>query len=213
MNRLIKRLMLYLLLLVSFCVVANDAYIEKNELIQSLESRNIDIIVQALNDIKSMRYSGDILPLIKDLWEGKEEKWPDVPFDVVEKPIIKIELADILLQARSNGLIEINVDQYQNYLRNILSSKDLKVVANAVLILSGIEDKDDIPLILNVAKKNNQVTFRAAILALSTMCIPEADIALRKYESSLSDLDLKKYVNDTRIKMGEFKKNTNMCDW
>jgi hypothetical protein len=211
MKTIFQILFITVCMMTAYDVLSDDNYIEKDHLMKVIKSRNLDNIVRDMNVVKRMRYSGEIMPFIIDLWDKKKDVYPDIPWDIVDKPIIRTEIADILLQANSNGLISLDIRPLQIYLRSMLTSKDLVAVSNAVSALVAIDDKEDVPLIEKVAKTGNGVTFRAAIIALSRMCTKDAFIALDNLESAIEDNEKQKYIIKTRKEMYDFIKQTNMC--
>src|SRR5574338_558186 len=52
-------------------------------LIVDLESKDIDRIDKSLNDVKRLSRKGQILPFIADLWDQRKEKYPGLPWDVI----------------------------------------------------------------------------------------------------------------------------------
>ena len=68
-------------------------------------SENIDQIVSSLNVVKRTAYQGEILPFIFDLWIGNEQKYPDLPWRIVKKDMIRVELADVLVDILGNNIV------------------------------------------------------------------------------------------------------------
>jgi hypothetical protein len=82
-----------------------EVFVTEESLIEDLLSKNVDRIGKSMNNIKSQRYQGQILPLITDLWEQRKDKRPDLPWRLIGTDIIRVELADILMQAYNNGRV------------------------------------------------------------------------------------------------------------
>ena len=58
-------------------------YIEQADLADVIKTRNVDEILGALNKVKQMHYQGQILPYLLDLWNLRQDKYPELPWDVV----------------------------------------------------------------------------------------------------------------------------------
>src|SRR5713101_3969811 len=103
----ITHIALFLVLLSTAVWASNGAFVTVQSLTADLESRNIDQIDKSLNDIKMMSYKGEILPFVVDLWEKRKDKHPRLPWDVIETKIVRLELADILLQSVKNRRLKL----------------------------------------------------------------------------------------------------------
>ena len=120
--------------------------------------------------LKKMNYQGEILPFVKDLWHLKKNKHPDLAWNIVTKDIVRVEIANILLQAERNGLIDINKENLHNYILGLLSSNDVYVVQKSIFTLSTFDYNSDVDDILSIAKKRNKITFRKTKLKRSRIC-------------------------------------------
>lgn len=157
----------------------------KSNLHEVLQTGDIDKIVRALNDIKKPRYQGEILPFIEHLWEERSDLYTDLPWAVLGSDRVKVDIADIILQAKRNGNIERDVSDVNNFVRAAMDSDDKEVAMHAVLAAVSIETSETIEHLKRIALKQEKPTFRAAILSLASMCHSDAVVALASIESSL----------------------------
>jgi len=191
---------------------SSDAYVNVEQLTADLKTNDIDRIVKALNAVKRMSYQGEILPFIRDLWEDRKDKYPELPWKTINADIVRINLADILLQAEANGKIKIQKEKLHQYVTEKSNSADVDVARTAILILSLIDDEKDVDRVLAIAKQQKKGTFRASVIALSKMCNPAADRALDQLSASLKDKESKSFISETRQEMRSFKETTRWCD-
>lgn len=191
---------------------SSDAYVDVEQLTADLKTNDIDRIVMTLNTVKRMSYQGEILPFIRDLWEDRKDKYPELPWKTINADIVKVNLADILLQAESNGKTKIQKEKLHQYVTEKINSADVDVARTAILILSLIDDEKDVDRVLAIAKQQTKGTFRASVIALSKMCNTAAHQALDQLSASLKDKESKSFISETRREMQSFKKTTRWCD-
>lgn len=190
----------------------NDDYVSIDKLTKELNTRNVDRIIKTLNMVKRMSYQGKILPFIRDLWEERKDKYPDLPWNIINEDVIKVELANILLQAAANGKIEINTEKLHKYVLGLIDSEDTDVARSAILTLSIIDDVRDVDKIFSIAKQQKKGTFRASVLTLANMCNSAANTALEQLEKYVDNSELKFFITNTRDSMEDFKIRTHWCD-
>lgn len=175
-----------------------------DKFVNVMQGGNADQVMEVINDVKQLQYKGEFLPLIQDMYGRKKNKYPKMNWHVIELPVIRVELADVLLQANKNRLVKINVKQIQSELRSQITSSDTEVVQRALLALSIIDDESDIELISRFAAQENSGSFRQAVVALSQMCSPKAVTALKSTlvlmkESTSQDFIKQNVENSKRL--------------
>ena len=173
-------------------------YVEVADLKRYINMGDIDRLTEVFNYVKRMHYQGEILPFIRDLWDEREDKHPNMRWEVARKPIVKVELADILVQAERNGLIAIDKERVRQFLTTYLSAEDVQVVRRAILVLGPIDDERDVPAILAIAKQEREATFRVSAIVLSKMCNKSAAAALDELEPQLKRDDFRAYLKEIR---------------
>jgi HEAT repeat protein len=164
-----------------------------------------------LNEVKRVSYKGEILPFVRDLWNGQLADHNDLPRTMIERDVVRIELADILVQAYRNGFIkELDADVHP-YARELAAGGDVQLVTSAVQVLATIDDPADVPILEGIANQQAKGTFRAAILALAEMCNAEANVALARMGSSDLQPDNKRFLEETRESLSAFKDRAEVC--
>src|SRR5690554_5560867 len=74
----------------------------RDHLAHALKSKDVDRIVSVLNEVKRSRYQGDVLPLLKAVWNKDKNALAGIPDAVIDLDIVRIHVADVLVQAHKN---------------------------------------------------------------------------------------------------------------
>lgn len=157
-----------------------------------LISEDLDQIYTTLNDIKVMDYKEKVFPLVKDLWSMDFKKHPTVPVKIVMEPIVRVHLADILMQAYKNGAIEINTSELHEYVLGTLSIPDTFVVIDSITILALFDKKSDVDKLVELSKK--KIYFQPSVISLGSMCNSYAGKGLKKILELNNDPKAKKFI-------------------
>ncbi len=180
---------------------------------EELQIKNQQRILQALNEIKRMyAYQDEILPFIQDLWEIRDDKYPALPWELIQQPIIRVSIVDILVQAQMNERIDMNLEKAHQFVRSLVDAKEKELARNAIGALSRFDDPQDVQVLMNIAKEQRDGSFRASIVALSNMCNQAAKDAFDEMEAFISDQTLKAYVIEKRASAQEYEAETHWCD-
>ncbi|MDR2875549.1 MAG: hypothetical protein LBV44_06435 [Methylobacillus sp.] len=156
--------------------------ISREELIEAIKSEDINRIVVAMNRAKRSQKTVELMTFIYDLWTGNERKHPSLPWSVINKPVVKIELAHILIQASNNGYMTVDREEIRGYAKQVIS-KNEEDVDTALLILGSLRTSADIQLLKEVAlQERSPGTFRTAIFAISVSCHPDSLAVLKAIE-------------------------------
>jgi len=107
---------------------------ETTKLIDALSGNNVNQVLSEINNAKELHYQGEMIQLMKAVWSG-ENLDKGISTDMVKKDIIKINVADFLVQAHNNGLIDIDTDQFRVYAKKVLNSADTEAVSSALFVL------------------------------------------------------------------------------
>jgi len=179
----------------------------------TLKTRNIDEIIDVMNKIKMLRYQGHVLPYLDSLWHGKTDELPNESWDVIKLDIVRLEIADILLQADNNGDYKADRKEIHKFVRNLLNRrKDSGLIRRALLVLSHFDCEDDVDFIVSIALNEDRRTFRAAIIALADMCNEKAKKALVSLSNKLKREDYREYVRIKSKELHELQKKWRLCE-
>jgi len=190
---------------------ADNNFIGVSELTSELKTKKTDRIINAMNTIKQTPPNRQTLIFLHDLWDEKRQKHPDLPWELIKTNAIKLEIADILLQADANKVIKINKEEFHRFVLALIDTEDEGIARNAIMTLSIIDDGKDVDKILIIAKRQHPDTFRASVLSLTKMCNPEAEKALDKLEKQVTTHDQISFLKETRSRMTTYKERTNWC--
>ena len=194
-----------------FAASAADGFVSVEDLKADLQTRDIDRIMKALNVVKQMTYQGQVLPFLVDLWTNQKDKYPDLRWEIINSDIVKLDIADVLLQAQRNGRIQIDKGSVYEFIASLLDSNDVQVAQNAILTLSLIDEPRSVERILSASKRQNIWTFRSSAHALASMCHPSAEKSLDQLEMLVEDMELKAEIQKDRRKMMDYKARTGIC--
>lgn len=190
-----------------------EKYISAEQLIQIINTGNIDRIIESINIAKGVSYKGQILPLMRDLWDKRVDKYPQLPWRIVNKDIVRLGVANILIQGHNNSFITIDRDAIHEFVSQSLDRDDVFVQATAISTISLFDDDKDVEKLQEMANQQKRRTFGRAVLALAKMCGPAAHKALDELEKTITKPDLRDYIPKIRRKMESFYKRTNWCSF
>lgn len=189
-----------------------DQFVNVENLKADLQTRDIDRIVKTLNDVKRMKYQGQILPLLVDLWSNQKAKHSELQWEIINSDIVRVDIANVLLQAQRNSRIQIDDDEIYEFFVRLTGSSDVQVAQNAILTLALIDESRSVEKILSASNRKNKWTFRASFVALNSMCHPSAEKALDQLEVLVKDdRDISVEIQKDRLKMKEYKTRTGIC--
>jgi|CXWL01.1.fsa_nt_gi hypothetical protein len=186
-------------------------FVSVEELKADIKSRDIDRIDKSLNEVKRMSYQGQVLPLMLDLWEVKKENHPDLPWDIITSEIVRVEVANVLIQASINGKIDLDRKALHQYVSGLVANRDIAVAARAIGTLAVTDDPRDVPKILAIAKSMRQGIFHTAVITLTNMCNEDAAKAVEDLGVHVTEKELHSFVIETKKTAEAFKKKTGRC--
>ncbi|MDH5667450.1 MAG: HEAT repeat domain-containing protein [Nitrospira sp.] len=214
-----ERLCVWVVLALSIALVdpgkafgGEGSFVTVEELKRVLRTKNVDHIIETLNDVKIMRYQGEILPFVEDLWVGKATDYQDLPLDIVNLLIVKVEFANILLQAERNGRIKTDRERMYRFVEPLVYSSDMQLAMSAILTLSLVDEERTTKAIVAVAEQENRATFRAAVISLSWMCDPSARRGLEELIPRVKSGENKSIIRNTLQESESKKHKAGLCD-
>lgn len=180
------------------------------ELQKILQQRNASTLSESLNKVKKLGATRDGLQLLEQVWAGNQSQHPDLAWQTIADPGVRLNLADILLQAAKNGDITREPADVHDFVRSTLDTGSPNLVGQAAIILSTFDRDEDVAALERIALQRDSRTFRSIIIALSRMCASAADAALDRIEQEASASD-KEFIKDTRTRMSDFKQQPGVC--
>ncbi len=188
-----------------------EKFVTSSMLLEVLATQDIDKIRSTLGSVRTMRYQGEVLPILHDVWKANKVKYRNLEWSTLQKPIVKAELADILSQAWRNGKIKLDAAEFHASAVRMIESDDVEVVLIALQTLEVFDREDDVTKIANIARKGEIGTFQMAISTLTLMCNPSADKAVLMLSAETKNIEHRRFINDTKIKTDSFKRKTSIC--
>lgn len=155
------------------------APVELAELLASFQRTAPSDIVYTLNEVKKSPLDYEVIQAISCAYSTCDPDNKEWSWEVLSKPLVRVNLIDVLLQAKYRGIDTIGEKTLKLDVVDMLSEPNPLVVQQCLLIFSYLDNRDDVPLIAKAAKDTtNNVTFRVAVLALTQMTSSEAANAL-----------------------------------
>jgi len=191
-----------------------EEFVHVEKLIEVLKTRNVDRIVETLVAVLGMDYKGGILPLIRDLWDERKDKYPELPWKIINSDIVRVYVADILVQAGKNGHIEIDMQPIHDFVWKLIDdidNRDAFVVRMAISSLISFDEESDVDRVLSIAKQQKKATFQTSVMALSYMCNKKARKALEWLFEHEKKTEFKEYLGKMIRKSGDFNKRSGRC--
>lgn len=184
---------------------SQERHITNDELKMTFESGNVDQIIESLNAVKRMNYQGSILELLRAIWDNAEGVSANFPEHVNQLPIIRMEVANVLLQAERNGLIEFDTAEARAESLVHIHSQDIALLGVTISNLAIIDNDEDVELLKSIAARRNQSTFRRVVLGLATMCSERASDALDDLTPTALSMGELEFLNERRQSMSEIR--------
>ena len=175
------------------------------ELKQALKSEDDKTIIQAMNLVKQNQRSNELMMFIIKLWMNDKQLYSDLPWRILNSDIVRVEIANVLVQASNNGLVKVNRDELRTYAKQVITGSDQMAKATAVSTLGLLGNSADINLLKNIALEENPRTFSSAILALSENCDSKATSALNDVKSKVNSNQSKKILRDIAATLNGYK--------
>jgi len=175
-------------------VTQNEKAVNRAELIATLESKNFDSTVAMMNRVKMTHYQGDLIPLLMNLWDGNFAETPQVDKAFVGHPRIRLEVADVLLQASRNGSgFNLNPNDYVEYARKHATSEDAGVMQQAILVLDIANDPKDLPLLEKLIAEEKTSTYRVLSIAYTNNCAVTKE-AVERVSATMKNQEIREYL-------------------
>ena len=181
-----------------------------------LMSRDIHRIQRTLK-ITTVRVLADKTgrkQFILDLWRVERSKYPDLPWDIIMTPQVRVYLANILVPVVQTGRDRLNPDDILNYAWNAAESPDDEVVRAAFNVVAGFDEARVVRRIeryLSKRRRGTYASFYGAVWALAEMCNKDASRFLDKLETREIDRERLEIIADARRQWEEQKKGSGYC--
>lgn len=182
-----KKYLLIVLVLFSCSVFAGN-----NTLLETLRTENdIDSLC---NEINQVEWSTENLNIIQAIWSKNIDKYPELPWQRLNNDVVRLSLANVLMQAHRNCKIESNMDKLHDFVRSKITSKNLSVRGRATYVLGLAGRNEDIPFLSSIVELEEKGWAEEAALSLVFMHTNEAADALRSLQTKVKRQSLKDFL-------------------
>jgi len=184
------------------------------QFIKVLGTNDVARITDALHGVMTMFGPEQkiMLDFLMDLWAGRTEKHPSLPWKVINSDRVKVEITNVLLQARRNRSIVFDPAGFETFAYSKFESRDQFVVAMAANVLGQAETDSAVEILHREAKRKDRDMFRLAVRVLTRMCNPSADMAVEALLKEPLAPAERNYLIETRRQREQMKRQTQMCN-
>ncbi len=130
----------------------------------ALTERNVALLTNSLHALYAMRWHRGVWHLLDDIWAGRRAAYPELSWDLLEKPPARVALASTL-----NRMKIVDTREYQDYIRGQKDASHEFIRAQVAVALGFNGDPADIPLLRKYAEGGNPYVAQSAITGLGLM--------------------------------------------
>jgi HEAT repeat protein len=149
---------------------------------EAMEKGDVETFVADLNNVR-MDPEPEVLTYLVSVW--RDARGED-PSRLLRNDLVLTELAWTLAQARRNPAVDVDEAELREFLRTAIRSDDEDVRLRAVLGIATLGDPIDMPILGQMTADPDETIFSAAVLVLSSRCVPEARAELDRIGPLLS---------------------------
>ena len=185
-----------------------------SSMIESLKSSDIGLIRRSINDAIEADESSVQKRFILDLWKGNEGRYPDLPWEVINTPQVRVTLARALVPMAQRGADPITTDELAGYAWSVTESPDARIVREAFQIIGHLDRQTDVPEISRYLAEEERETFGGfygAVWALAEMCSADSQELLSQFEQQESGMKRQEIISEARQYWGQQKELLNYC--
>jgi len=155
----------------------------------------------------------DFVSFLSDIWYGREAKHLEINWRLANRTTIKAFIAATLVFLDHRKLAEIDEPEFRSFARHLLgTSIDNIVVVHAIQILGLMDDAEDVNILKNAALGDDEMIFRAAVLALAEMCVSGAQDALLELRAAAANPGRQTFIEDQLDAFGGYSRRIRGCE-
>lgn len=161
-------------------------------------------LTNTMHALYSMRWHRGVTHMLMDMWNLDKTDYPDISWDLIEKPPVRLALASTINRIQSSGTRE-----FIDYLRAHEDEKHEFNIAQVAIGLGFQGDPADVEYLKKLASGDNHYVIQSSLTALSLMHNPAArdaleDIVLKFRDDPRSNLAVEllkqAYHIDTKVR-------------
>ncbi len=134
------------------------------EVKNALTEQDPAALSNTLHALYSMRWHRVVVYLLDDLWKLDKNKHPDLAWNLIEKPPVRIALASTI-----NRIQIHNTKEYKDYIRAHKYDEHEFHRAQVIISLGLNQNPKDVPYLQEMGEGNNNYVAQSAITALALM--------------------------------------------
>jgi HEAT repeat protein len=157
---------------------------------------NVQAFVDGLNAVKRNDPDPQILAYLHSTWQESKSQAPPA---FLKQELVLLELAATLAQASLNDAMYGDEAEFHELIRRAADSQILDIRERALFSLSMFDDPADVAVLEQALESADDSIYRTAVVALASMCTPQAEESLREAESALPP-DRRAFLEEVRTK-------------
>ena len=130
----------------------------------ALTNPDVGSLTNTVHTLYSMKWHRGIYHLLDDLWYLNQSKAPELAWDKIAEPPVRIAVASTLNRTRTENTI-----QYRDYIHRHKYDEHEFHRAQVVIALGFNQDPKDIPYLVEMVNADNHYVTQSAITALALM--------------------------------------------
>lgn len=154
---------------------------------------DVDVIYNAINHVD---WSPDSLDVVQALWNKDVLRYPDLPWEKLDDDIVRLALANVLMQAKRHCRINANMADLHDFVKSKAMSDDLRVKGRATYLLGLSGYEEDIPYLSSIVEAELEGYAEEAALSLAFIHSDAALDAIRDLEGKANRSSLKAFLQE-----------------
>lgn len=155
---------------------------------KAAEKQDVREFRRSLNEIKKLDLTSEEVAFFLELWTNSSHT------KFYDRSEVRVEVADVLVQAINNGRLKKKKDEFRDYVKPLIFSEDDDLARRAILVV-GMIGGDDVADLRKIIQKEDGGTFYAASIALAMSC----DISVNIEIEILRDIKDKKFAHEFKV--------------
>lgn len=183
------------------------------EFTEVLRTKDIERITDSLDTILSLfgHEQEIMLEFLMELWRGRKDKHPSLPWKVINSGQVRLGVADTLLQARKNQNIEFDPEDMVTFADSKLDSNFPVIIFGALTVLERADTDRAVAILHREARRTDNDIFPWAVRAITRMCNPSADMAIEALLNDPLSRTKREFILKTKHEFDERKKKFGLC--
>lgn len=146
-----------------------------SDIAKVIKLHDVGKMVETMNQVKRVSYKSEIVPYVESLWFRTAAGLSEDDWSFLNLPRVRLEVADVLVQASKNGMYSNDRKVFVEYARRYVGSNDLDAARQAIIILGVNDDRGDQILLTSIGLEENNRTSDTALVLLAGMCLTDGE--------------------------------------